>query len=87
MKGSFIIGIFGPIGIGLLHNNLPFFNQSFQDLLDIEAFILFALEPQGEIFKVDEVLLQSSARPFQVSWILLSPRGHPEIDESSLWGN
>jgi len=54
VKGSFIIGILGPIGIGLLHNDLPFFNQAFEDFLDIEAFVFFALEPQGEVFKVDE---------------------------------
>ena len=50
VKGSFIIGIFGPIGIRLLNNDLSFFDQAFEDLLDIKAFVSFALEPQREVF-------------------------------------
>ncbi len=43
MEGPLVFGKIGPIRIGLFHDDLSLFDQSLQDLLNLEPLVLLAL--------------------------------------------
>ena len=62
-----VFGKIGPIRIGLLHDDLSFFDQPLQDLSNLEPLVLLAPESQGEVLKIDK----DCQRPF--------PFSHPSV--------
>ncbi len=54
VEGCGVGGIAGPIGVGFFDDEFSFFDEAFEDFLDVEFRSARALEPHGEVFEVDE---------------------------------